>query len=276
MERNVKPRFLFPLPPSERGTPIGQASPVRLSAGGGPGVAPSPSVEITWYGAGCLRLRGREGTVAADAYRSVVGPTGRGLTADVATYSHADPTPATTGKRGRHVPSDDGAHIGIPAGVVRPTSLASAFPLERPGEFEVHDIMVNGIRTYRDDSLGANRGENVAFVYELDDLHVIHLGDIGHLLSEEQLGEIGSVEIACVPVGGGLPATRAAELVAQLDANLVVPMILADDEQAGAELARFLHEMGASETTPQSRLSVTISSVPTESTVVVLEPRGRS
>jgi len=47
-------------------------------------------MEITWFGATCVRLKGREGVVAADAYRSVVGPTGRGLTADICTYSHAD------------------------------------------------------------------------------------------------------------------------------------------------------------------------------------------
>ena len=50
-------------------------------------------VEISWYGGGCVRLRGKEGTIAADAYRSVVGPTGRGLTADIVTFSHADPHP---------------------------------------------------------------------------------------------------------------------------------------------------------------------------------------
>jgi hypothetical protein len=234
-------------------------------------------VEISWYGAGCIRLRGREGTVAADAYRNVVGPTGRGLTADIATYSHPDPSPAPTGKRGRSKASGNGVHPGIPATVVRPTSLEPAFPLERPGEYEIHDVLVTGVRTYRDDAEGADRGENVCFTYELDGLHVVHLGDIGHLLTQEQLGEIGAVDVTCVPVAGALTSARAAELVAQLDANLVVPLVLTDDPTiAGAELARFLHEMGASEAMPQPRLSVSIATVPSESTVVVLEPRGKT
>jgi hypothetical protein len=234
-------------------------------------------MEITWYGAGCVRMRGREGTVAADAYRSVVGPTGRGLTADIATYSHTDPSPAPTGKRARATASAsrNGARPPIPADVIRPGSLETAFPLERPGEFEVHGVLVTGVRTFRDDAHGDERGANVAFVFELDGLHTVHLGDIGHLLTEDQLREIGTVNVICVPVGGALSAARAAELVAQLDADLVVPLVVGADEAAGtAELGRFLHEMGASDTVPQPKLSVTVSSIPAESTVVVLDSRA--
>ena len=232
-------------------------------------------MEITWFGAGCVRLKGREGTVAADAYRSIVGPTGRGLTADVATYSHADPQPPPAPKRGAAASAGDGKSPS-PSSVPRPTSLESAFPLETPGEFEVHEVLITGVRTFRDDANGATRGENVSFVYELDGLHTVHLGDIGHLLNEDMLGEIGTVDIACVPLGGGLSAARVAELVAQLDANLVVPLAVTEDERAAAaEMGKFLHEMGASESTPQPKLADTISSLPQESTIVVLVPSGK-
>ena len=233
-------------------------------------------MEIAWFGAGCVRLKGREGTVAADAYRSIVGPTGRGLTADVATYSHADPQPVT-GKRREAASSNGKAAHPAPSSVPRPTSLEPAFPLEVPGEYEIHDILVTGVRTFRDDENGARRGENVAFVFELDGLNVAHLGDIGHMLNEDMLSEIGTVDVACVPISGALSASRAAELVAQLEAKLVVPLTVTDNDLAGAaELAKFLHEMGASDATPQQKLTVTISSLPEESTVMVLEPRGKT
>jgi L-ascorbate metabolism protein UlaG (beta-lactamase superfamily) len=106
-------------------------------------------------------------------------------------------------------------------------------------------------------------------------VHVIHLGDVGHLLSEQELGEIGTVEVVCVPVGGSLPAAKAAELVAQLDANLIVPMPLDGDGAGKGELDKFLHEMSVQHGEPQPKLSVTVSSLPTETTVVLLEPRGR-
>jgi hypothetical protein len=228
-------------------------------------------MEITAYGETCLRLKGREGIVAADAYTSIVGPTGRGLTADIATYSRADDGRPTLGL-------DKAAKKGSrqrAAGIPLPTSLQSAFLLDSPGEYEVHAILITGVRTFRDESRGSERGMNTCFVYELDGLHAIHLGDIGHLLTEEMLEEIGTVDVACVPVGGSLPAARAAELVAQLDAKLIVPMPLQADGGA-EELGRFLHEMSAQHGEPVPKLSVTISSLPQETTVVLLEARARS
>ncbi len=220
-------------------------------------------MEITWFGGGCVRLKGREGTGAADACPSIVGPTGRGFTADIATFSHPDPHPVT--RNGR-----------APDGYGAPTSLESAFRLTGPGEYEVHDILVTGIRTARDEARGAERGLNTAFVFQLDGLHAIHLGDLGHALSQEQLSEIGAVDVVCVPVGGHLSAAKAGEVVAQLEANLVVALPVSENEaDTDAAVAKFLHEMGAKELVPQPKLVVTVSSVPPETTVVLLESRAR-
>jgi L-ascorbate metabolism protein UlaG (beta-lactamase superfamily) len=226
-------------------------------------------MEITWLGETCVRLRGREGVVVADAYRSVAGPTGRGLTADICTYSHAE-------RVAPWAPEDGGATaLGRSAlGVAPPTSLEPAFLIDAPGEYEVHEILVTGVRTYRDDGRGSERGVNTAFVYELDGLDVIHLGDIGHVLTEQMLGEVGSVQVALVPLGGALSTARAVELVTGLGANLVLPMPLGDDAQQALE--RFLKEMSVTDPQPVQRLSVTISTVPLEATVVVLEQRSRT
>ena len=113
-------------------------------------------------------------------------------------------------------------------------------------------------------------------MFELDGLQAIHLGDVGHVLTEQMLGEIGSVQVACIPVGGALSPARAAELVAGLDANLVIPMPLGDDEQRAAALERFLKEMSVTDRQPVAKLTVTISTVPQETTVVILEQRART
>ena len=134
---------------------------------------------------------------------------------------------------------------------------------------------MTGVRTYRDDARGAETGKQVSFVTEVDGIHTIHLGDIGHLLSEEKLGDIGSVDIACVPLGGSLSPTNAAALIAQLDPKIVVPMPICDDDADCADaLKRFFHEMGA-EAVTQPKLSVTATSLPTETTTVLLESRGK-
>jgi L-ascorbate metabolism protein UlaG (beta-lactamase superfamily) len=223
-------------------------------------------MEITWYGGTCIRLRGRDAVVVADGYQSIVGPTGRGITGDIATYSHPDdnPLPKAKGPRTR-----DGR-------TVLPASLEPAFALDGPGEYEVRDVLLTGVRTYRDDEKGATRGVGTAFVVELDGLHTIHLGDVGHLLSEEKLGDIGSVDIACVPVGGALSATKAAELVAQLDPRIVVAMAVCEDDASCAEaVAKFFHEMGG-DPTPQPKLAVSMSTLPQETTTVLLESRGKT
>jgi L-ascorbate metabolism protein UlaG (beta-lactamase superfamily) len=223
-------------------------------------------MEITSYGQTCLRLRSRDVAILTDPYPSVVGASGRGLSADIVTISRPDehPLPEAKGPRSRN---------GL---AVLPTSLANAFVLDGPGEYEIRDVLITGIRTFRDDARGERRGKQTAFLFELEGLRVIHLGDIGHLFTEERAADIGSVHIAFVPVGGALSATKAAELVAQLDARLVIPMSVTPDPQEGSQaLARFLHEMGE-EPMPQARLSVSLSGLPQETTTVLLEPRPRS
>lgn len=228
-------------------------------------VSESDVMELTWYGRSCIRLRGRDAVVVNDPYQAVVGPTGRGITGDIVTFSHPDDTPLA---RAKGKPSRDG-------GTLLPSSLDAAFTLDGPGEYEVKEVLLTGVRTYRDDARGAERGKQVSFVVELDGIHTIHLGDIGHLLTEEKLGDIGSIDIACVPVGGALNATRAAELVAQLDPRIVVPMPLCDDEADCADaLAKFFHEMSA-EPVVQPKLSVSASSLPAETITVRLEQRGK-
>lgn len=232
------------------------------------------AMEIVSFGETCLRLRGKEGIVVTDPFPRVVGPTGRGLTADIATYSHPDGQSSL----GLQTVSEAAAAAKAKGKAKRaeqavPTSLEPAFLLDSPGEYEVHHVLIGAVRTYRDEESGAQRGGNLCFVIELDGIHVVHLGDVGHLLSEEQLGEIGPVDVACIAVGGALTAAKAAELVAQLDAKMIVPMPLDGADKPDGELSKFLQEMSVQGSAPAPKVSVTASSLPAETTVVQLEPR---
>ena len=222
-------------------------------------------MELTWYGRTCIRLRGRDAVVVNDPYPSIVGPTGRGITGDVVTFSHPDD----------NHPPKKATKLSRDGGTAMPTSLESAFVLDGPGEYEVHDVLLTGVRTYRDNDKGSQRGRQTAFVMELDGVHTIHLGDIGHELTEEKLADIGRVEVVCVPIGGALTAATAAALVAQLDPKIVIPMPVCEDEAACDEAVKqFLHEMGA-EPMIQPKLSIMPSSLPAETTTVLLESRGK-
>ena len=228
-------------------------------------------MEITWYGGSCARLRGREGVVAADPFRSIVGPTGRGLTADIVSYGHPDESVVTG--RGSKAKAEVTSHqLGVPL----PSSLEKAFVLDSPGEYEVHDVMVTGVRTFRDAEQGAARGMSTAYVYELDGVYAAHLGEVGHLLDQDTVREMGHVDVAILGIGPQLNAAHAAEIVGQLDAHMVVPLPLTEAAaKPEADLDRFLKEMSATEVQPVPSLKVTISSVPNETTVVLLEQKGR-
>lgn len=224
-------------------------------------------MEVQWFGGTCVRLKGREAVVVADPYPSIVGPTGRGITGDIVTFSHPDDQPPPKNKAKARLSRDGTTMIA--------SSLDAAFVLDGPGEYEVKDVLLTGVRTYRDDARGAERGKGLTFAIEVDGVHTIHLGDIGHLLSEEKLADLGTVDIACVPLGGALSPTRAAALVAQLDPKVVIPMPVCENEADCTEvLAKFFHEMGAEPVT-QPKLSVTATSLPSETITVLLESRGK-
>ena len=130
-----------------------------------------------------------------------LGPTGRGLTADIVSYGHPDESVA----EGRGSKAKAGVTSRL-LGVPLPTSLENAFVLDSPGEYEVHDVMTTGVRTFRDDEQGAAQGSSTAYVYELDGVYAAHLGDVGHRLDQDTIRELGHVDVLCLGIGPQLSA----------------------------------------------------------------------
>jgi L-ascorbate metabolism protein UlaG (beta-lactamase superfamily) len=87
-------------------------------------------------------------------------------------------------------------------------------------------IQFKGIATYHDASQGTQRGLNTVFCFNIDDIKLCHLGDLGHVLSPEQTAEIGAVDILFVPVGGfyTIDAPVASQICDQLKPKVVIPM----------------------------------------------------
>ena len=89
------------------------------------------------------------------------------------------------------------------------------------------DVKVRNVGTFHDMVQGLSRGRNSVFVVEADGLKFVHLGDLGHLLSDDQIKQIGPVDVLLIPVGGvyTLNGERAKEVMAQLKPRrIVVPM----------------------------------------------------
>jgi L-ascorbate metabolism protein UlaG (beta-lactamase superfamily) len=92
---------------------------------------------------------------------------------------------------------------------------------------KVKDVHIQTVGTYHDRFGGMRRGLNSVFILEVDGFRVVHLGDLGHELTENQLKAIGPVDILMIPVGGvyTLNGSDAKKVVAQLKPRYyVLPM----------------------------------------------------
>ena len=85
-------------------------------------------MEITWFGGSCVRLKGREGVVVADPFRSIVGPTGRGMTADIVSFGYPEES-SVDGHGGRAQAELSSRFLGVPV----PASLSLGLRPRRPG-----------------------------------------------------------------------------------------------------------------------------------------------
>jgi L-ascorbate metabolism protein UlaG (beta-lactamase superfamily) len=208
--------------------------------------------EIKWFGHACFRLRSRDATILTDPVPRSKGFKVEKQRADIVTLSHDHP-----------------GHTNL--------DLISGEPkiVNGPGEYEMNDVFITGIRTYHDEQKGAERGRNTAYLYELEDLVVLHLGDLGHTLTDEQVESMSRADIVIIPIGGGpvLDATKASEVLGQLDAKIVIPMQYQTPtgDTDRDPLERFMKEMGATDVTPRDKLVVRSSDLGETQTIVVLE-----
>jgi L-ascorbate metabolism protein UlaG (beta-lactamase superfamily) len=213
-------------------------------------------MEITWYGRACFRLKGRDATVITDPCPPSTGFVAGKHDVDLLTLSH-----------------DHADHTYT-------RSITAGLTLKRPGEYEFHDLLVAGIGTFHDAVGGQERGRNVIFSFEVDGVHIAHLGDLGHLLGEEQLTELGPIDVLLVPAGGMFTVTpaEAAEVVSQISPKIVIPMHFAIDGGSTdlQPVDKFLQEMAVSEPIRQPKAVVTPSSLPDETQVILLDARGRT
>jgi L-ascorbate metabolism protein UlaG (beta-lactamase superfamily) len=96
-----------------------------------------------------------------------------------------------------------------------------------PVEETFKDVKIRSVGCYHDTMQGMLRGKNTIFILDVDGLKLVFLGDLGHLLSEDQIKQIGPVDILFIPIGGvyTLNGSKAKEVVAQLHPKrYVIPM----------------------------------------------------
>ncbi len=148
------------------------------------------------------------------------------------------------------------------------------YVITRPGEYEVSGIFVTAIRTLHGENGGEEREYNNITLFQFEDISICHLGDLGHVPSQEEVEKLNEVDILLVPVGGGgtLKAAQAAEVISLIEPYYVIPMHYQTDAYPGDldPVDKFLKEMGVTSPTTLDELKVSRSGLPEESQVVVL------
>jgi L-ascorbate metabolism protein UlaG (beta-lactamase superfamily) len=209
-------------------------------------------MDITWLGHSCFRIKGSQTTVITDPFPPELGYAVANLVAPVVTVSHQHP---------------DHSYL--------PSVTPGARVVKGPGEYEISSALIIGLASFHDKEEGRKLGKNTVYAIQLDELSICHLGDLGHVLSSQQVEDIGNVDILMVPVGDvtTINSSEAAQVVRQLEPKVVLPMhyktpaVKMDLEP----IDRFLKEMGVKDTTSRPKLTITKGNLPATTQVILLD-----
>lgn len=166
-------------------------------------------MRLTWYGHAAFLVEAEGLRIILDPYRS---PDSGGYLpidepADIVAVSH----------------ENDRYHSHL--GQVRPPfEVVRGLDLP-PDGVEVRGIRFRAIRVYETPEKKAE-DEVTILHFRAEGLHLVHLGDLGHALSDEEIEPIRNADVVMIPAGG--PPTidfpLIPDLVAALRPRILVPM----------------------------------------------------
>jgi L-ascorbate metabolism protein UlaG (beta-lactamase superfamily) len=212
-------------------------------------------MEITWYGHACFRLKDRTTSVVTDPYDKTLGLPLPRPKADIVTISHDVP------------------HHNYTEGLKGEFKVIAG-----PGEYEIGGIFITGIHLASPKKSTDEVAQNNIYVIYIEDIAVCHLGDLSHVPTQNQVEDLGSIEVLMVPVGGQntLNAAQAAEVISLIEPYIVIPMHyhLPDLTVKLDPVDKFLKEMGVTKADTVDTLKLTKTGLPEETQIVLLEAKS--
>ena len=206
-------------------------------------------MQIQYFGLSSFKITTKEATIITDPFHKDSGLTAPRGAADILILADKNSKlySATSGVSGEH------------------------FDITDPGEYDVKGVTVTGI------PLKQEKGYVTVFLIESEDIRILNLTHIGQWnMKEEEIEELGDIDILILPVGGNtvLSASAAAKVVNEVEPKIVIPsqykmkdLILDLDS-----LDKFVKEMGGKKEELE-KLTVKKKELQEEGTkLVILEP----
>jgi len=134
----------------------------------------------------------------------------------------------------------------------------------------VGDILVRNVTT---DLLrwNSHKDGNSIFIFETAGLCIGHLGHLHHKLSEDHYAKIGRLDVAMVPVDGGMTMSHvsAKDIIGRLRSSVILPMHVRSFDA----MPQFLAYMGKGypvERLPTNAITVSLRNLPKQPTVYIV------
>jgi L-ascorbate metabolism protein UlaG (beta-lactamase superfamily) len=206
-------------------------------------------MQIQYFGLSSFKITTKEATIITDPFHKDSGLTPPRGAADILVLAQKNSKlySAVSGISGEH------------------------FDITDPGEYDIKGVTVTGIPLKQEEKY------ITIFLIESEDMRILNLTHIKEFnLTENELEELGEIDILILPVGGNtvMSASAASKAVNEIEPKIVIPshykmpgLIIDVDD-----LNKFIKEMGGKKE-EMEKLTIKKKDLPEEGTkVVVLEP----
>ena len=204
-------------------------------------------MDIHFYGANCVRLSDKKASVLIDDNLANLGLKSVSKAEDILVYT-----------------------------LEKEHKNKGNFVIQGPGEYEVSEISIRGIPARA--HLDADGKRSTMYSIDFQNIKIGVLGHVHPDLSDEQLEQLGVVDVLVIPVGGNgytIDANAAAHLIKKIEPKIVIPTHFADPsvkyEVPQADLEQFMKEMGISEFEKNDFVRIKETELGEKTTVLVLD-----
>ena len=144
------------------------------------------------------------------------------------------------------------------------------------GSHSIKGLEIRGIAAYHDEQKGSQRGTNTIFCFTLDGLRICHLGDLGHVPTDQEAKQIGPVDVLFMPVGGfyTIDPAQATQTIQRINSRVIIPMHF-KTPRCGFPLAiveEFTKGKSAVKNLGASELEIKKEKLPPTPEIIVLQP----